>query len=271
MTSINKIQITTLKETDKCNESFWTHTKGENVKVAIIDTGIDMNHPDLKYSYGIDMFVKSNDVNDLYGHGTHVAGLIAGKHTGMAPNAELYIAKVLNSSGHGSIASVMDGITFAINCGVDILCMSLGMYDELPNFIHQRLTEAYNSGITIVSATGNSGEDRIQYPANTDEVIAVGGLDKDNKLADFSNYGINMDVVAPADEILSTFKNGQYATMSGTSMACATVTGQLALLISYYKSKGKKLSPIDIKNLIATLGEHNYLKGYGAIDLNKLI
>lgn len=271
MTSIDKIQITTLNDFDKYDDSFWKYTRGENTRVAIIDTGIDVNHPDLNYIAGIDMFVKSNDVSDYFGHGTHVAGLIAGKHTGIAPDADLYIAKVLNNNGHGSISSVMDGITFAINYDVDILCMSLGMYDELPSLIKQRLLEAYNEGITIVSATGNSGEEFIQYPANMNEVIAVGGLDKSNQKASFSNYGRNIDVVAPADEIPSTYIKGQYATMSGTSMACATATGQLALLISYYKSKGKKLSPIDIKNLIATLGEHNYLKGYGTIDLNKLI
>lgn len=271
MTNIPKTKIIDRKDIQLHNEDFWKYTKGENAKVAVIDTGIDMNHPDLKYTLGFDMFVKSNDVMDMYGHGTHVAGLVAGKHTGVAPDADLYIAKVLNHNGHGSIASVMDGITFAMNCEVDILCMSLGMYDELPSFINQRLTEAYNSGITIVSATGNSGEDKIQYPANLKEVIAVGGLDKDNKLAKYSNYGMNMDVVSPSEELVSTFINGQYAMMSGTSMACARVTGQLTLLISYYKSKGKKLTPIDIRNLISTLGEHNYLSGYGVIDLNKLI
>lgn len=271
MTNIPKTKIINLEDFEKCNENFWKYTRGENAKVAIIDTGIDMNHSDLTYSFGIDMFVKSNDVMDMYGHGTHVAGLIAGKYTGVAPNAELYIAKVLNNNGQGSISSVMDGITFAMNCEVDILCMSLGMYDELPSLIRQRLLEAYNNGITIVSATGNSGQESLQYPANMQEVIAVGSLDKDNKLAGFSNYGANMDVVAFGDEVASTYINGQYATMSGTSMACARVTGQLALLISYYKSKGKKLSPVEIRNLISTLGKHNYLNGYGTIDLNKLI
>src|SRR5690554_3583937 len=107
----------------------WKHTKGEGVKVAVIDTGIDMNHPDLKDKIKgtINIFDKTTrDVTDVYGHGTHVAGLIAGELTGVAPNVDLYIANVLNDKGLGRVVDILDGVTYAINSNVDILCMSLG-------------------------------------------------------------------------------------------------------------------------------------------------
>lgn len=251
----------------------WKKTKGEGVKVAIMDTGIDMNHSDLTYNIKqkINMFEKSHNVSDEYGHGTHVAGLIAGKHTGVAPNAELYIAKVLNNDGLGSMGHVLDGITFAINCEVDILCISLGSPYEIPLIIQERITQAYNSGITIVCATGNSGHNEVQYPSFMDEVIAVGGIDKDLKRAHFSNYGKKLDVMAPAVNILSTFKDNKFARMTGTSTASPLVAGAIALIISYHKKQGKILKPFEVKDIIATLGKHNYEFGHGIMDLSKLM
>lgn len=282
MSELNKIEIVDSLEglpkqdwgLDALNvKEAWIKSKGEGTKVAVIDTGIDMSHPDLTYNIRgkINMFEKSHDVSDEYGHGTHVAGLIAGKNTGVAPNAELYIAKVLDKDGFGSMAHVLDGITFAINYEVDILCMSLGSPYEIPLILQERITQAYNNGITIVCATGNSGRNQVQYPAFMEEVIAVGGVDKDFNRAKFSNHGKQLDIMAPAVSILSTFKDNNYARITGTSTASPLIAGAIALIISYNRKQGKNLKPRDIKDIISALGEHNYEYGHGVMDLNKLM
>lgn len=258
-------------------DKVWKKTQGEGVKIAIIDTGVDVEHPDLKDNIkgAINMFDHTTDVSDEYGHGTHVAGIIAGSGKagvkGVAPKAELYIAKVLDGNGNGSMANVLDGITFAINYNVDILCMSLGVGRELPPMLKERIDEAYRNGITMICATGNSGKQSVEYPANYDEVIAVGGLNKKLERAEFSNYGWETDVVAPAVDILSTYKDGKYAKMTGTSMGAPLVAGAIALLISYYRKKGKELTPEEIKTLLTEGKERDIYTGYGMIDIAKLL
>jgi subtilisin family serine protease len=251
----------------------WDATKGEGVKVVVIDTGIDMTHPDFNLKMTVNMHNRTKNVTDDYGHGSHVAGLIAGEYTGVAPNVDLYIAKVLDNKGHGSMANVSDGITMAINIKADILCMSLGVPYDLPVAVKQKLEDAHSRGMTIVCAVGNSGKNKVEYPAFYDYVISVGGVGKDLKKASFSNFSKEVDIVAPAVEVLSTYKDGNYARMSGTSMASPLVAGAIALLISDAKNKGINLSPKDIKNIIATrLNEkHSYDYGWGVLDVAKLL
>ncbi|MFS0905858.1 S8 family serine peptidase [Priestia aryabhattai] len=233
-------------------------TKGKGVKIAVMDTGIDMNHPEFKDSFklGINMIERTDDVTDDYGHGSHVAGLITGKNVGVAPEAELYVAKVLDNLGHGSIQNVLDGITFAINCNVDILCISLGIHRKPSNMVIERIRDAYNNGITIVSATGNNLGD-VLFPANLPEVIGVGGLDKDYSMAPFTNTGEGLDVLAPAVEILSAYKDGKYARMTGTSMASPIIAGIIALMISRYREQGAELTPAEIKTMLISFLQHN--------------
>lgn len=266
MNDLEKIEIVdSIEEIDWGVQSInapqvWHKTMGEGVKIATIDTGVDVNHPNLKgkITSVFNMIEKSFDVTDEYGHGTHVAGLLVGEMTGVAPKSELHVMKVLNGEGVGMVTHVMDGITNAINLEVDILSISLGVPYDLPLILKQRIREAYEAGITIVSATGNSGLPTPQYPAFMDEVIAIGGLDKELNEASFSNGGY--DVLAPSIDILSTFKNGQFARMNGTSMASPLVAGAIALVISHYKKQGRKLSPSEIKQMVK-----------GKIDLTKLI
>lgn len=238
----------------------WSKTMGEGVKVMSIDTGIDMTHRDLKDRVRgkMDIINKSSIVTDEYGHGTHIAGLLVGESTGVAPNADLYIAKVLNQDGLGMIVDVLSGISYAMQNKVDVLCLSLGVPNDLPLILKQKIIKAYESGITIVSAVGNSGDSQALYPARMDEVIGVGGLDKEFKLAKYSNRGY--DVLAPSEGILSTYKNGTYARMTGTSMASALVAGAVTLLISYYRKQGKELKPKEIKRMLSE-----------TIDLTELI
>lgn len=251
----------------------WKSTKGEGVKVMVIDTGMDVNHPELKgkLKFGMNMITKKQDISDTYGHGTHVAGLIAGKKTGVAPNVDLYVAKVLDEKGDGTMASVMDGITLAMNFEVDILCMSLGIRGGLPLHLEQRIHDAYGKGITIVCAVGNMGLPEPDYPAFMPEVIGVGGVDTELQHLDFSNRGEGVDVTAPALDVFSSFKEGKYALMSGTSMASPLVAGAIALLISHNRKKGIELTNKEIKKKIMSLGDHTNSYGYGVMDLAKLL
>lgn len=253
----------------------WEHTKGEGVKVAVIDTGIDMNHPDLKDKIKgtINIFDKTTrDVTDVYGHGTHVAGLIAGESTGVAPNVDLYIANVLNDKGLGRVVDILDGVTYAINSNVDILCMSLGVNKELPQILEERIKKAVNKDIIVICATGNNGKQDVAYPASYDFVVGVGGVNQKLERADFSNYGFDMDIVAPAVDILSTWKDGKYAYMSGTSTASPLVAGGLALVKSYYRKQGIELNAKQIKEMISKLNKKkDRYVGYGLFDVVKLI
>lgn len=248
----------------------WSKTKGEGVSVMVIDTGLDI-HPDIDYKFAMNLVDRDYNFKDNNGHGTHVAGLIASKTTGVAPNVDLYIAKVLDDKGHGNMSSVMDGITLAINQKIDILCLSLGVKHRLPIGVQQRIIQAYEAGVTIVCAVGNEGATELEFPARMEQVIAVGGVDKNLEVTNFSNHAYEIDIVAPSVDILSTYTNGKYARMSGTSMASPLVAGGLALVKSYYRKKGVELSPDDIKKMITELGVHNRLYGYGVMDLTKLI
>lgn len=238
----------------------WDKTMGEGVTIVTMDTGIDESHPDLIHSVKskFNMIEKSLDVKDEYGHGSHVAGLLTGKATGVAPKADLHVIKVLNGDGRGTIAHIMDGITHAMNLKADVLAISLGVPYGIPQSLQQRIIHAYEAGVTIVSATGNSGWSEPFYPAHMKEVIGVGGFDRDMKLTPFTNMGY--DVLAPAVDILSTYKDGNYARFTGTSMASPLVAGGIALLISYYRKQGKELSPSEIKKMIS-----------GNLDLTNLI
>lgn len=208
--------------------------------------------------------------NGMIVSNTHVAGLIAGERTGVAPKSELYISNVLDPKGRGTVTSVLDGITYAINIKADILCMSLGVPRELPQIMVSRIKKAFNEGVAIVCATGNNGVQGVDYPSRLEHVIGVGGVNKDLNRASFSNYGFDMDIVAPAVDILSTFKDGKYGIMSGTSMASPLVAGGLALVKSYYRNKGIELSPKDIMDMLHKGARDRYV-GHGLFDVAKMI
>lgn len=248
----------------------WSKTKGEGVSVMVIDTGLDI-HPDIDYKFAMNLIDRDYNFKDNNGHGTHVTGLIASKSTGVAPNVDLHIAKVLDDDGHGAMGVVMDGITLAINLNIDILCLSLGVKHRLPIGVQQRIIQAYEAGVTIVCAVGNEGNTELDFPARMEQVIAVGGIDRNLEVTNFSNHAYEIDIVAPSVDILSTYTNGRYSRMTGTSMASPLVAGGLALVKSYYRKKGIELSPSDIKRMITELGVHNRLYGYGVMDLTKLI
>lgn len=260
----------------------WKKAKGEGIKVAVLDTGVDYNHKDLKNRIiKVRDFTNSSPL-DRNGHGTNVAGIIAAEENkqgviGIAPKTDLYIAKVLRDNGNGSYQSIIDAIHWAIEENVDVINMSFGTTQKPPESFYQAIKKAYDSNIVMVAATGNDNH-HVAYPAKYDEVIGVSAIDRTYTKAEFSNFGSENCITAPGVEILSTYKDNKYARMSGTSMATPIVSGAISLYLSLLKKNGiKKPSVPEIKKhvLSATvdLGKEGKDEeyGYGMINMAKLM
>lgn len=218
-------------------ELSWNISTGYGVKVAVVDTGIDTKHPDLKANIkgGISFVTGSRGYKDDNGHGTHVAGTIAAIDNdigvvGVAPDASLYGVKVLDRKGSGYMSDVIAGIDWSASNGMQVITMSLGASSGSAS-LQAAVNNAYNQGIVIVAAAGNNGGS-IGYPAAYESVIAVTATDNNNILAYFSSRGPEAELTAPGVSIYSTYKNGGYSTLSGTSMATPHVTGTVALLLT---------------------------------------
>ncbi|MFW9916648.1 MAG: S8 family peptidase [Candidatus Thorarchaeota archaeon] len=246
---------------------------GAGVKIAVLDSGIDYNHGDLASNYkgGYDFVDDDSDPKDKNGHGTHVAGIIAARDNeygviGVAPKASLYAVRVLDAQGDGNMGDVCAGINWAINNNMDIITMSLTGPEHSPTA--SALQTAYNSGIVCVAASGNSDNDEVSFPACLSTVIAVGALEDDDTRWDLSNYGTQLELVAPGADIYSAWKGSSFATKSGTSFATPMVTGTIALLLSCDPS----LTPAEIRSVLQTtawdLGDSGWDQyfGYGKVN-----
>lgn len=239
----------------------WGETMGEGVRVGIIDTGIDSDHPDLKNRIcdGINtLYSASDSIEDENGHGTHIAGIIAAEKNGfgtigVAPKADLYIAKAFAADGTSNFASIEKAIKWMIDKNVDVVNMSFSSssggraYTEL---IHR----LYLNGISIICAAGNEGElgdNTIGYPARFKETVAVSAVDVNKHIAGFSSKGNSAEICAAGIDIYSTYLGGGYATLSGTSMAAPIITGAVAILQGKGLLRyGRKLSPDEIRLLL---------------------
>ena len=266
----------------------WNRNRGAGITVAIVDTGIDTNHPEFagkisEYSYNAteDKIVKDYDlsvIEDEYGHGTAVAGTIAasmdGNGTvGVAPEVSLLVIKAeCNSNGTFYRSSdLVFGIYYAIERDVDIINMSFGGYGGNPYADATKL--AADSDIVCVAAAGNDSTSVLMYPAADENVIGVGALaDGSFELASYSNYGDNSDMVAPGT-VYTAQVGGGYGTINGTSFASPIVAGALALL----KAQSGYMEVADVRELlyassadIGSLGE-DWFFGYGALDVNALV
>jgi subtilisin len=215
-----------------------SHFTGRGVKVAVLDTGVDYTHPDLSPNYrdGYDFINDDSDPMDDNGHGTHVAGIIAGAKNGegilgVAPEAEIYALKVSDSRGKGSFSGLIKGIDWAIENDMDIVTMSITGTGGT-KALQKAVQVAYDEyGILLVAAVGNGGSGEVLYPAAYEEVIGVGSVTEDGEKSSFSRTGEEVELVAPGSDIKSTAIDGNYKVSSGTSMATPFVTGAAALLL----------------------------------------
>jgi cell wall-associated protease len=222
--------------------------------IAVVDTGVDSSLADLKGKVRTDLgrnFVaRNNDANDDEGHGTHVTGIIAANidngysMAGIHPNAKILPVKVLNEFGEGETDQVALGIIYAADQGAKVINLSLGGYYS--RTIEYALQYAAAKNVTIVAASGNEGSGELSYPASSKHAIAVGSTNRLDIVADYSNFGEELALVAPGSEIPSLLPDGNVTYLSGTSMATPHVTAVAGLLLS----QNPKLKPKDIKKIL---------------------
>ena len=217
----------------------WNKTKGnKNVRIGIVDSGIDAGHPDVKGKIAArrDFVSFSSGANDSIGHGTHVAGIAAantGNRRGVAggcPNCKLLIAKSVGAFG-GSDADIARGINWSVNNGADVVNLSLGGPQESET-LRRAVNRAWNQGSVVVAAAGNSGDNTRNYPAAYKRVMAVASTNRYDDRSGFSNRGGWISVAAPGSGILSTVPGGRYESKSGTSMSSPNVAALAGLLSS---------------------------------------
>ena len=266
-------------------KSFWQKSlKGEGINIAVIDSGCDINHINLKDRIvGVRNFTDEDGKNpniviDRVGHGTHVTGIIAANGAngivGVAPNANIYVLKAINKTGSGKLSWVVNAIYYAIEKKVDIISMSLGMSANNEK-LERAVKEAISKNILVVCAAGNEGDGnatdfQYSYPAAYTDVISVGAVDKKGEPAYFSSANLVVDVVAPGVDIISTYPNNSYASLSGTSMATPYVSGSLALLKNWSQEEFQR--SLTEQELYAQLIKHTKTLNYSrAVQGNGLV
>jgi thermitase len=220
------------------SEAGWDVSRGSSsVLIAIVDTGADLDHPDLaaKLVQGYD-FVNGDSVpEDDHGHGSHVAGIAASATNnavgiaGVGYDCRLLPIKSMGSDGTGSTSDVAAGVNWAVTQGAKVVCLSLGS-TSTSSTMSAAVSNAWNNGVLVVAAAGNDGSQQQFYPAAYPNAIAVGASDSNDQRASFSNFGAWVDVAAPGTSIRSTYRSAQYAVMDGTSMAAPHVAGLGGLL-----------------------------------------
>lgn len=221
-------------------EKGWTKSKGiEDIEIAVVDTGVDLDHPDLKnrLTQGYNAIEDSNNPDDDNGHGTHVAGIIASETNnregiaGLTWYNRIMPIKVMGKEGYGTTFHIAEGIIWATDHGADVINLSLGNYQP-SEVLHEAVKYAFNKNVVLIAAAGNDNTDQPSYPAAYPEVLSVSAVDYDGSRAEFSNYGDYIDVTAPGVHIPSTYIDSNYASLSGTSMAAPHVSGLAGLMLS---------------------------------------
>lgn len=272
-----------------------------DITVAVLDTGIELEHPELTHALrgGYDFvnildgatefigdYIGADDVaDDEVGHGTHVAGIVVGKGNGMprgvAPKCKLIPVRVLAAMekdgrrmGAGLIENINAGVKYAVDQGADVINMSLGVRHEGGGLPHQEVIDyARRKGVTIVAASGNDGQQEMYYPGAFDSVIAVGAMNAEGNVAEFSTYGDQVSFIAPGVDVYSTYLDNDYAFSTGTSHAAPFVTGAVALLKSYARKQGKSLSDAQVKHVLKHTSDKidsnfkHRKAGYGRLNL----
>lgn len=271
----------------------WELLKGrelQKVVVAVVDSGIDLGHPDLAghvlTELGYNAFDREAPPEDDHGHGTHVAGVIAatvGNGEGVRgvagfPPVKILPIKVMNQDGKGSTYEIARGIDYAVDQGVDVINLSIGGPEE-DVFIREAVKRAVRKGIPVVVAAGNNGMPaKISTPANIAEALTIGAVQRDRQWLPESNYGPELDLAAPGEQILSTYRRSvtDYAYMTGTSAAAPFVTGTVALMKAIKPDLSVDAVRLYLTRYAEQLGEaddagHNDYYGYGLLRADRVL
>jgi len=260
----------------------WSTNTGKGVNVAILDTGVDYDHPDLagNIAGGINYagsWWKDGSTNklywdDKYGHGSYCAGIVAALNNnigvvGVAPGARLWVVKVLGDDGYGYISDIIQGLEWCVDNRIDIASMSFGAA-EYSESLANACNAAYDAGVLLVAAAGNEKGGPVIYPAAYESVIAVSATNTNDVIADFSSIGPEVELAAPGVSIKSTYRSGGYAIGSGTSMACPHVAGAAALAWAADPSLTAEQIRIRLRQTAEDLGAagRDNLYGYGLVN-----
>jgi subtilisin family serine protease len=252
--------------------SAWSKGKGAGIKVAIIDSGIS-NHQDINGAV-VDRINLSSELTteDLSGHGTFIAGIIAARLNhdgivGVAPECELYCAKVLDSSNAGDLDDVIDGFEWAFSKDVNIISCSIDILDHPANLLgisklYELIKKATRRNKLVVTCAGNNGpaSNSISYPGKFDNTITVGSIAINGALADSSGRGKTLDFVAPGVDIYSLLPGGGYTRQSGTSFSTPFIAGMAALILSMEREGYLSLNP-DVPKFYAMLNQLKSMTG----------
>lgn len=221
----------------------FAQTKGKGITVAVLDTGL-WEHNDLPDPVFAANFSRSRTVYDKQGHGTHVAGTIGARLdgkgvVGWAPECNLGVCKVLGDDGSGSDDGIARGIYYAAENGANIINMSLG--GGYSPRIEQACKDVIQQGVFVIVAAGNEGDqgfNTIGYPARLPETLAIASYRLDGRISEFSSRGPEVDIAFPGEDILSTWPNNTFRSISGTSMATPAASGLTALMLAAHRDDG---------------------------------
>jgi len=258
----------------------WSHygARGEGVNVFVLDSGIDRFHPSFAHSESIKAmsFVTGCDPQDGCGHGTWVAGKIAGMGIGLAPKCNFYSLKVLDDSGTGTVDFTNKALEWILRQPVQPHVINMSLGTPRKSALQEKLLwQLYKKGCIIIVAAGNEGDDEKFYPAAYSGVVAVAAVDKNKSRASFSNFGANIAVSAPGVACYSAYPGGSFRLLEGTSMASPTVAGLVTLGLCYAR-KRSAANPSYLRDLVlssleetaqdlGTVGRDPYY-GFGCID-----
>ncbi|MGI5284130.1 S8 family peptidase [Nonomuraea polychroma] len=266
-----------------------------DVDVAVVDTGVDYTHPDLNVVARANCqigFCLNNSGTDDNGHGSHVAGTVGAIDNaigpvGVAPGARIHGVKVLNAAGSGTLSGIAAGINWVVARAstIEVINLSLGCNGCSSSAISTAITNAVNAGIVVVVAAGNSHANTSTFfPANHPDVVTVSAMtdndglpggaggstlscrsetDQDDTSAFYSNYGATVEITAPGTCIYSTWRNGGYNTISGTSMASPHVAGAAGILTSGARKPTTRAGSLAVRSTLISTGNSNWTDDSG--------
>ena len=235
------------------NRSYTYPNTAANVTAYILDTGVRLTHSEIagRASSGYDFVDKDSDASDCQGHGTHVAGTVAGKTYGVAKAAKIVSVRVLGCDGSGSYSGIIAGVEWVTKNAAKPAVVNMSLGGTTSAALDAAVRKSIAAGVTYAVAAGNENKNACAVsPARTAEAITVGATDSRDTRASFSNYGSCVDLFAPGVGILSSTKNGDTTTgkMSGTSMATPHVAGAAALYLSTHPTA----TPAQVRDALVT-------------------
>jgi major intracellular serine protease len=265
-------------------DKIWNETTGENVRIAVLDTGIVKDHPDFDFRKieGQNFITRNDPIDDLDGHGTHNAGTISAKGLskvrGIAPDATLLIYKVMDREYSIHEPPVIDAIAKAIEDKANIISMSFALGFGSIN-LHNQIQTAHNKGIILIASSGNEGLNTDRFPSCYEECQCIGAINRSENLTDYSSSPKSkiLDLLAPGDDIYSTYLDPKWKSLNGTSMSAAFVSGVAALLFAWKLKYKPNLNSSDVIDALKISADdygiilNNKPLGYGIINPNKAL